>query len=674
MAIPPIAVTLGLAGSSDFSVSQCVDAVLKNQEKIDAEEFLTWSGDVGALQKDLRLVYGDALEAQRKEDEEEDGIFLEKATQYQELHEQVVSSQQMLDVLEDFLSSFQNDLSNVSSHISELQKRSQHIENQLGSRRAVEEQLGPFLAGIVISPALITTILETQPGDDWIPVIEELDSKLTAIRSGARISIRKELDEAAEKVRLKASDSLRTFLISLLAPLRVSTSVNVQIHQASILLKYRSFFAFLQRHSARIAHEVQKAYIGTVRWYFETSFRRYVRGLEKVRVRSMEKRELITGSIGESGGLLARKPTMVTQAQENDKLIEGYLSRRVFSKVDGVPVTPAYQGDDVNFKQPSESLFRSVSLVLADNATSEYEFVTSFFSNPSDLDIPQRRLISSSRSNSSLGVQTENGDDDDDAASSVGDDQSVVSSSDWTRNGSVISGSDMAGAGGLGRESRKERKEKLRKSIVENVWKQIMDPAMEYARNFCAALIEPNAPSPVSILCMIRLNDEIYEELIDGGRCPAMENYLVSLRLRLWPLFQKEMNAEIDAVRKINGSVQTSGGLFGGRSSTVNVKESQVQQVCRKYAAMFNAIIGLSEEKEDDMVFSSLLRLRIEIEKLLTLQSTKQTDASAYLASSYEGMVGALSAGATSHPKSQNEVSHWRERGQRETLRRNAAI
>lgn len=85
--------------------------------------------------------------------------------------------------------------------------------------------------------------------------------------------------------------ALRSFLINLLTPYRTSVTPNLSIFQSSVLTKYRSFFAFLQRHAARTAHEVQKAYISTAQWYYETGFRRYVRALEKVRLRSIAKED-----------------------------------------------------------------------------------------------------------------------------------------------------------------------------------------------------------------------------------------------------------------------------------------------------------------------------------------------------------------------------------------------
>lgn len=136
--------------------------------------------------------------------------------------------------------------------------------------------------------------------------MRELDLKLGAIRGGARVDSRRTLDEAAESLRVavrpsplscplsapcadpplsafpQASSKILSHLVSLLKPYTLSLSSplsNLHAH----LSAYKPLFDFLRRHAARQAHEFQKAYAQTARWYLETGFRRYVRALEKVR-------------------------------------------------------------------------------------------------------------------------------------------------------------------------------------------------------------------------------------------------------------------------------------------------------------------------------------------------------------------------------------------------------
>lgn len=73
---------------------------------------------------------------------------------------------------------------------------------------------------------------------------------------------------------------------------------------------------------------------------------------------------------------------------------------------------------------------------------------------------------------------------------------------------------------------------------------------------------------------MIRLNDEIIATLVADQCCPPMENYLIGIRLALWPLFQRVMGLQVDSLRRINGSVQNSGVNVFAKAA---VKDSAVQ-------------------------------------------------------------------------------------------------
>lgn len=114
--------------------------------------------------------------------------------------------------------------------------------------------------------------------------------------------------------QIQVTFALRGFLINLFTPYRTSITPNLAIFHISIINKYRSFFAFLQRHSARAAHEVQKAYISTAQWYYETGFRRYVRALERIRARSVTKTEPVGSVASESSlSLFSRQPVPMAQ-------------------------------------------------------------------------------------------------------------------------------------------------------------------------------------------------------------------------------------------------------------------------------------------------------------------------------------------------------------------------
>lgn len=122
-------------------------------------------------------------------------------------------------------------------------------------------------------------------------------------------------------------------------------------------------------------------------------------------------------------------------------------------------------------------------------------------------------------------------------------------------------------------------------------------------QNFASALLEPTSPpTPVSILSMIRLNEAVIASLIDERGCPAMEAYLIDIRLTLWPAFARVMDVQTESLRKVNGAGSAT-SLPGRAIGTTSVKDSAVQIIALRYTELFTAFVALSGEQDEEMVF-----------------------------------------------------------------------
>jgi len=69
---------------------------------------------------------------------------------------------------------------------------------------------------------------------------------------------------------------------------------------------------------------------------------------------------------------------------------------------------------------------------------------------------------------------------------------------------------------------------------------------------------------------MVKLNDAVLAET-QLRHCPPFEPFAIGVRLSMWPLFQKEMNEHINAVKRVADSA--SGGIL----SKGSVKDSVLQ-------------------------------------------------------------------------------------------------
>jgi hypothetical protein len=248
---------------------------------------------------------------------------------------------------------------------------------------------------------------------------------------------------------------------------------------------------------------------------------------------------------------------------------------------------------DLAQKLSPDGLFRSISLVVQDNAASEYAFLSAFFGQSG----PGRPRASAATANGSANASS---DASWDVLSSAGTEDEADTSS--------VIGSDVTA-------SATASADKIRRSLVDNVWRQVFDGSLEYAKvraslcalyrktrlrpqSFIHVLLDP-PPPPVSVLAMIRLNDAIHV----SAACPAaaFDGYLTGVRLSLWPLFQRGIDAQAESLRRIAAS--GSSGVFKTAGSTT-AKEAAVSAALRQYAALFTAVVALSEDADDEMVFS----------------------------------------------------------------------
>ncbi|KAF8195726.1 Sac2 family-domain-containing protein [Mycena galopus ATCC 62051] len=520
-----------------------------------------------------------------------------RAKDYVELHDQVETSVTLLNSLESFLSTFQKDLSAVSGQISDLQDRSKDIENRLKSRRKIEKPLASLITDITVPPYLATLILDSDVGEAWILGIEEFERRLDTAKGRSRVKAARDLGEVTEGLRIVAATKLRAFFFALFQPIRSNVTTNMQVMQTSVLLKYKPLFAFLQRQAPAVAQEIQRSYVGAARVYYETGFRRYARSLGWIKARTVEKLETIVLS-------------------ERDLAVDA--ERLAYSKIEGPGVTLAYMADDKAHKEPVEALVRSLLLVFMDNATAEYSFITTFFTV--DPVVPP----------------------EDNALFSPG----LLSPGGGERRMSVA-GSEHGGGPRRARSGSEEQ------ASSDAIWKQIMDPVLEYTQTFVGTVLDP-VPPAVPLLTIIRLTEDVMAE-VQRRACPPAESFIFTLRLKMWPVFQKAMTEHVDALRKL--AEGASAGYFSRAVATTNA-------ICKRYVVMFNSFVTLTAQAEETMIFSNLLRLRQELTKLITRHTEQTSDPvekATAQSSIYERLLQGLSKGThlTAHPKAQQEIAYW---------------
>ncbi|KAJ3078102.1 Vacuolar protein sorting-associated protein 52, partial [Quaeritorhiza haematococci] len=164
------------------------------------------------------------------------------------LNTQLVSCDHILSNMEDLLTGFQADLGKISEEIEGLQRRGRGMSVRLGNRVSFQQALNVVLDGLVISPDLIKKICEGEVNDFFLQHLSDLNKKMTWVKNqtqqGKHIRALKDVGPELERLRLKAAEKTRDFLLKKLSTLS-TPSTNISIIQQNILLKYKELYWFL---------------------------------------------------------------------------------------------------------------------------------------------------------------------------------------------------------------------------------------------------------------------------------------------------------------------------------------------------------------------------------------------------------------------------------------------
>lgn len=338
---------------------------------------------------------------------------------------------------------------------------------------------------------------------------------------------------------------------------------------------------------------------------------------------------------------------------------------------DGPAVTLAYLADDASYRAPLEALFRSLTLTFLDNATSEYCFLARFFEGVDVLGgivdgVGGSTITSSVDSSSAVKVKREDATEVDSDGPLPEESASVQGHEGHEEEEE----GEEEPPGTVVRLSEVEKRRLQGRGAIDGLWKQVMEPVMGTYNTFVTSILTAQ-PSLLSLYTMLKLNDNVLEEIQNRGASSILQGTFMTFKLKAWPVLQKQFDDVLESVKKVKmegtggGSYLGSfGGFFGGAATSTTLqagKQAQdeiVQMICGRYARLYSSIVKLnSQGQEDASIFTSLLRLREEIEILLTKADVKLA------IGCYEVVLGELGLGpaGVSLLRMQSEISHWRE-------------
>jgi len=325
----------------------------------------------------------EVLEAESVED------YVASFESFQNLHEEIKSTDGVLEKMERMLGAFQTDLSGISDEIRMLQSDSLQMNMKLRNRRALQSLMSEYVSSVVVSPQLVRHICEEEINETYLDYLTELNRKLDHVKQQEMQKLPSCAQSAPEleKLRTKAVARIKDFLLQKINALK-KPKTNLQILQRNVLVRFKFFTQFLAEHHPGVADEVKQHYVLTMSGVYLKQFKTYVSSLQKLELEySPTKADLLVSGEWHSGGAAGRFLDGLGLGRAvnlKDKGNVFSLSGRdaLLGELDKDPIIAHTHKDKAKYYH--EQLFRSHQMLLMDTATSEFLFLTDFFDTRGD--------------------------------------------------------------------------------------------------------------------------------------------------------------------------------------------------------------------------------------------------------------------------------------------------
>ncbi|XP_062873600.1 vacuolar protein sorting-associated protein 52 homolog [Trichomycterus rosablanca] len=303
--------------------------------------------------------------------------YIKESQNIASLHNQITACDSILERMEGMLSSFQGDLSSISSEIETLQQQSVSMSVRLKNRQAVRSHLSQLVDELLVPSTMISVIMESPVTEqDFLEQLHELNNKINFAKE---LSFREtlacaDIQDIVDRLKLKAVSKIREFILQKIYSFR-KPMTNYQIPQ-NTLLKYRFFYQFLLANERTVAKEIRDEYVDTMSKIYYSYFKSYSSRLLKVQYEDVADKDDLMGVEDTAKKGFFSKPslksrnTIFTLGQRGAVLSPAELEGPIL-------IPHAAQRGDVRY--PYETLFRSQHYALLDNGCREFLFLSDFF-------------------------------------------------------------------------------------------------------------------------------------------------------------------------------------------------------------------------------------------------------------------------------------------------------
>ncbi|XP_054742475.1 vacuolar protein sorting-associated protein 52 homolog [Anastrepha obliqua] len=340
-------------------------------EQLDNEEVREILKNTTDLRQYSRQIEKEFKDVENKSIED----YIAESQNIASLHNQIGECDDVLERMETMLMNFQSVLSNISSEITQLQKKSVAMSVQLTNRQSVKAQLSQFIEDMAVSEEMIAIIMETPVTEkEFATQLNVLNHKLSLVKelSFKDSKATGDMNEVLHKLRLKAMSKIRIYLLEQIYKFR-KPMTNYQIPQ-NAMLKHKFFFEFILSNERQVAQEICSEYIDTMSKIYYSYFKSYSSRLTSLKFEeSCTKDDLMGIEDNLSKGLFAKTTSL---KHKSTIFTIGKRGEILNQQLEAPIIVPHAQ---LKNRYTFEALFRSEQYALVDNACREYLFVTEFF-------------------------------------------------------------------------------------------------------------------------------------------------------------------------------------------------------------------------------------------------------------------------------------------------------
>uniref|UniRef100_A0A673I917 Vacuolar protein sorting-associated protein 52 homolog n=1 Tax=Sinocyclocheilus rhinocerous TaxID=307959 RepID=A0A673I917_9TELE len=292
--------------------------------------------------------------------------YIKESQNIASLHNQITACDSILERMEGMLSSFQSDLSSISSEIQTLQQQSVSMNLRLKNRQAVRGQLSQLVDELPLITGSQEFLEQLHALNSKINYAKELRFRETLACS--------DIQDIVDRLKIKAVSKIRE---------QRSRSVPSAILIVDVfLLICRFFYQFLLANERTVAKEIRDEYVDTMSKIYFSYFKSYSGRLLKVQYEDVADKDDLMGvedtakkDILQTAGFFSKpslksRNTIFTVGQRGAVLSPAELEGPIL-----IPHA-AQRGDS---RYPYETLFRSQHYALLDNSCREFLFLSDFF-------------------------------------------------------------------------------------------------------------------------------------------------------------------------------------------------------------------------------------------------------------------------------------------------------